>query len=187
MEKKTFHYTFTPQRIPEVILITPRIWPDDRGFFMENYTKTEFAEGGISLEFVQDNTAKSTRGVLRGMHATKAPHALAKLIRCLDGEIYDVAVDGRKGSPTYGQWVGARLTGENMQMLYVPPGFLHGYQVLSETALVHYKQTDHYFPELDAGMRHDDPAVGIVWPLAEAIINDRDRSWPDFGSVPFDF
>lgn len=184
---QTFHYTFEPQAIPEVILITPRIWPDARGFFMENYTRKEFAEGGIDIEFVQDNTVRSSRGILRGMHATKHPHPLHKLLRCLDGEIFDVAVDLRKNSPTYGKWVGAKLTGDNMQMLYVPVGFAHGYQVLSETALVHYKQTDYYFPELDLGVRYNDPTVGIQWPLDEFSVNDRDAGWPDFGSIEYGF
>lgn len=185
--KQTFHYTFEPQEIADVILVTPKIWGDERGFFMENYTKTEFTEGGIAVEFVQDNTVRSTKGVLRGMHATRAPHALGKLVRCLEGEIFDVAVDARKDSPTFGKWVGAKLTGENMQMLYVPAGFVHGYQVLSDTAMVHYKQTDHYFPELDVGMRYNDPAVGIQWPLDQFSVNDRDNSWPDFGSVDYGF
>jgi len=168
-------------------MLTPRIWPDDRGFFMENYTKKEFEELGLGVEFVQDNTVRSTKGILRGMHATKSPHTQVKLVRCLEGEIFDVAVDARKNSPTYGQWVGAHLTAEGMEMLYVPAGFLHGYQVLSDKSLVHYKQSDYYFPDLDLGMRYDDPLVGIDWPLKEAIVNERDKTWPDFGAIDYGF
>lgn len=187
MEKKTFHYTFTELDIPDVFLITPRVWPDDRGFFMENYTRKEFDEVGLGVEFVQDNTARSTRGVLRGMHLTQNPHPVTKLIRCLEGEIFDAVVDMRKDSPTYGKWAGAHLTAENMCMLYVPAGFAHGYQALSERVLVHYKQTDYYFPELDGGVRYNDPAVGIKWPVQDFIINDRDNAWPDFGTVDYGF
>lgn len=185
--KQTFHYTFEPQEISDVILITPRIWPDDRGFFMENYTRKEFEEGGIPVEFVQDNTVRSTKGILRGMHATKNPHAMGKLVRCLEGEIFDAAIDLRKDSPTYGKWVGAHLTAENMCMLYVPAGFGHGYQVVSDTALVHYKQTDYYYPDLDLGVRYNDPAVGIQWPLDSSIVNERDANWPDFDSIDYGY
>lgn len=183
---KTFHYTFEPQEIPDVILITPRIWPDERGFFMENYTKKEFEEGGIPIEFVQDNTVRSKKGILRGIHATQKPHPLHKLLRCLEGEIFDIAVDIRKDSPTYGKWVGVHLTGENMQMLYVPAGFAHAYQVLKDNTLVHYKQNDYYYPDLDIGINYNDPAVGVQWPI-EAIVNDRDTQWPAFGTVDYGY
>lgn len=164
--------------IPEVILIQAKKFSDDRGFFMETYKHTDFANAGITGQFVQDNHSRSVKGVLRGLHYQKNPHAQGKLVHCLQGRIFDVAVDIRKGSATYGRWVGAELSGDNTLMLYVPAGFAHGFLVLSETAEVLYKCTDEYAPEDDRGIRWDDPAIGIHWPVATPVLSEKDKIHP---------
>jgi len=160
-------FTFTRLAIPDVVLIEPRVFPDERGFFMESYKYSEFAAFGIKEHFVQDNHSRSKKGVLRGLHYQRPPKAQGKLVRVVVGEIFDVGVDIRlaraiekdgsiaraKGSPTYGKWVGERLSAENKRMLYIPPGFAHGFCVLSEEAEVLYKTTEEYAPEYDAGIR----------------------------------
>ncbi|MFN7161222.1 MAG: dTDP-4-dehydrorhamnose 3,5-epimerase [Candidatus Gracilibacteria bacterium] len=172
-------FIFEPQNIPEVILITPTRFQDERGFFMESYHKEAFAEGGINVEFVQDNHSRSSKGVLRGMHFQKGAHAQGKLVRATQGEIFDVAVDIRKDSPTYGNWVGVLLSVENAQMLYVPAGFAHGFMVTSEWAEVQYKATNFYHPESEGGLLWNDPEVGVIWPAIEnPTIAPRDAAWP---------
>jgi dTDP-4-dehydrorhamnose 3,5-epimerase len=152
-------------KLPEVLLLEPKVFGDARGFFMESWNKQTFAERGLDLNFVQDNHSRSARGVLRGIHyQIKQPQG--KLVRVVAGSVFDIAVDLRKSSPHFGQWVGYELSAENQRMLWVPPGFGHGFLVLSESADFLYKTTNYYAPEWDRGVRWDDPEMGIDWPLA---------------------
>lgn len=164
--------------IPDVWLISTQQWKDSRGFFMETYKAAPFSEHGLPTAFVQDNCAYSAYGVLRGLHYQKNPRAQGKLIMTLRGKIFDVAVDIRQGSPTYGQWVGQELSDENQCMLYVPPGCAHGYCVLSTDALIFYKVTDEYAPESDRGVLWNDPEIDVKWPVADPIISPKDRILP---------
>jgi dTDP-4-dehydrorhamnose 3,5-epimerase len=157
-------FLFEPQAIPDVVLITPKPFTDDRGTFIEAYKRTAFLQAGIPDVFVQDNSSTSRLGVLRGLHYQNPPYAQSKLVRCVVGHIWDVAVDIRQGSPTFGQWVGAHLTQDNFAMLYVPEGFAHGFLVLSQTATVHYKTGGEYHQPSDAGVLWSDPALAIDWP-----------------------
>jgi dTDP-4-dehydrorhamnose 3,5-epimerase len=169
-------FIFTTFEIPGVILIQAKKFGDDRGFFMETYKHSDFAKAGIREHFVQDNLSRSVRGVLRGLHYQKNPHAQGKLVSCLQGRIYDVAVDIRKGSATYGRWAGAELSGDNNLMLYVPAGFAHGFLVLSETAEVLYKCTEEYAPENDRGIQWNDPDIDIHWPITDPILSEKDKT-----------
>ncbi|MGB9670227.1 MAG: dTDP-4-dehydrorhamnose 3,5-epimerase [Halothiobacillaceae bacterium] len=154
----------TPTSIPEVILIEPKVFGDHRGFFLESWNARTFAALGLDLTFVQDNHSRSSRGILRGLHY-QLVRPQGKLVRVTRGEVFDVAVDLRQGSPTFGRWIGAHLSEDNHRMLWVPPGFAHGFLVLSETADFLYKCTDYYAPEHERCIRWDDPALGIAWPL----------------------
>jgi dTDP-4-dehydrorhamnose 3,5-epimerase len=160
---------FSPTSIPDVILIEPRVFGDHRGFFMETYQAQRFAAGGISADFVQDNHSGSSKGTLRGLHY-QIRQTQGKLVRCVAGEIFDVAVDIRRSSPSFGKWVGAWLTAENKQMLWVPPGFAHGFYVKSEWGELVYKATDYYAPEWDRSLLWNDPAIGIDWPIPEGVL-----------------
>ncbi|MDR5684527.1 MAG: dTDP-4-dehydrorhamnose 3,5-epimerase [Armatimonadota bacterium] len=172
-------FEFTRLEIPNVVLVRAKAFFDPRGFFMEGYRRSEFLANGISATFVQDNFSHSVRrGVLRGLHYQKDPKAQGKLVMVLRGEIYDVAVDIRQGSPTYGRWVAVTLSSSAHTMLYVPPGFAHGFCVLSDSADVLYKCTEEYAPELDRGIRWDDPDLAIPWPVEEPILSEKDRAWP---------
>ena len=171
-------FTFERMEIPDLILIKPIIYPDSRGYFFEAYKKSEFFKNGIEIEFIQDNFSHSVHGVLRGLHYQKNPRSQAKLVRVLNGEIFDVAVDIRKGSPTYGKWVGKRLSGENKQMLFIPPGFAHGFCVLSAEADVLYKTSDEYAPEYDSGIKWNDPEIGIEWQVLNPIVSEKDANLP---------
>ena len=171
-----FRYTQTD--ISGVLVIDPPVFPDDRGFFMESYKRSEFAAGGINETFVQCNQSKSARGILRGLHYQKNPKAQAKLVRALSGEIYDVAVDLRKGSSTYGKWTTVILSAENKKMLFVPVGFAHGLCVTSADAEMLYMTTEEYAPDLEAGVLWDDPDLAIEWPVANPVLSARDRAWP---------
>jgi dTDP-4-dehydrorhamnose 3,5-epimerase len=153
-----------PIKLDGPLLLRPRVFGDDRGFFAETYRKSWLAEHGVTEEFVQDNHSRSSRGVIRGMHFQKAEHGAAKLVRAATGAILDVLVDLRRGSPTYGQWEGHELSDENMHLLYVPHGFGHGFCVLSETADVIYKQTAYYDGATESEISFRDPDVGIEWP-----------------------
>ena len=171
-------FIFTQTEIPGVVVIEPQVFGDDRGYFMETYQKDQFAEAGIDKEFVQDNQSRSTRGVLRGLHFQKR-HQQAKLVRAISGQIFDVAVDLRRGSATYGRWVGVVLSAENRRQLYIPRGFAHGFQVLSEQAVFAYKCGDVYHPEDEGGLRYDDADIGIVWPGQDTpILSEKDQNWP---------
>jgi dTDP-4-dehydrorhamnose 3,5-epimerase len=152
--------------LSEVLLITPRIFGDARGFFFESFNAQRFAElSRVTLPFVQDNHSKSSRGVLRGLHYQLAPHAQGKLVRVTQGEVFDVAVDIRRSSPTFGRWVGAMLSADNHQQLWIPPGFAHGFLTLSDTAEFLYKTTDYYAPDSERSIRWNDPEIAIDWPF----------------------
>lgn len=153
-------------KLPGVLLIEPAVFGDQRGYFKESWNRKVFAEQGLDLDFVQDNLSFSRRGILRGLHFQN-PDPQGKLVQALLGEVFDVAVDIRKGSPTFGQWFGALLSAENHLQMYVPEGFAHGFCVLSETALFAYKCTDAYNPKAEYSLRYDDPDIGIDWPLDE--------------------
>ena len=156
-------FTFTETEIPGVVVIQPEVFGDDRGYFMETYKKGDFAAAGIDREFVQDNQSRSSRGVLRGLHFQKQ-HTQGKLVRVTLGEVYDVAVDCRPHSATFGKWVGVTLSAENKKMFYIPEGFAHGFLVLSDVAEFCYKCTDFYHPGDEGGMAWNDPEIGIEWP-----------------------
>ncbi|KZT15632.1 dTDP-4-dehydrorhamnose 3,5-epimerase [Acidovorax sp. GW101-3H11] len=159
------------QSIPDVVLIEPKVFGDSRGFFYESFNQQAFNEAtGTNHAFVQDNHSRSSQGVLRGLHYQLPPRAQGKLVRVVRGAVFDVAVDIRKGSPTFGQWVGALLTEDNHRQLWVPPGLAHGFLVLSESADFLYKTTDYYSPEHERCIRWDDPQLAIAWPSVEAAI-----------------
>ena len=159
------------QSIPDVVLIEPKVFGDSRGFFYESFNQQAFqAATGVQCDFVQDNHSRSSQGVLRGLHYQLPPRAQGKLVRVVRGAVFDVAVDIRKGSPTFGQWVGALLTEDNHRQLWVPPGLAHGFLVLSESADFLYKTTDYYSPEHERCIRWDDPQLAIAWPSVEAAL-----------------
>ena len=167
----------TSLAIPEVILFTPKVFGDERGFFFESFNAKTFAEAsGLQRDFVQDNHSKSQRGVLRGLHYQLPPYAQGKLVRVVQGEVFDVAVDIRKSSPTCGQWVGALLSAENKQQLWIPEGFAHGFLTLSDTAEFLYKTTGYYAPQAERCIAWNDPELGIVWPDAcEPLLSAKDQ------------
>jgi dTDP-4-dehydrorhamnose 3,5-epimerase len=158
---------FTPTALADVLLIEPRVFGDARGYFFESYNRRAFAQAGIDVAFVQDNHSRSTRGVLRGLHY-QIEHAQGKLVRVVSGEVYDVAVDMRRSSPTFGRSIGMTLSAHDKQMLWIPPGFAHGFLVLSETAEFLYKTTDFWYPEFERTLLWNDSALGIAWPLQQA-------------------
>ncbi|MFN2375926.1 MAG: dTDP-4-dehydrorhamnose 3,5-epimerase [Candidatus Binatia bacterium] len=172
-------------RIPGVLLIQPRVFGDARGYFFESWSAERYADAGLGGPFVQDNISRSRRGILRGLHL-QHPHGQGKLVSALEGEVFDVAVDVRVGSPTFGNWVGALLSADNHHQLWVPPGFAHGFCVLSENAIFHYKCTDAYHPECELSVAWDDPAIGIEWPIAAPILNDKDRNGLRLADIPRD-
>ena len=180
-------FRFERLEIPEVVLVEPRAFDDPRGFFIETYKRSQFEANGIPDMFVQDNHSHSVRGVLRGLHFQKPPKAQAKLLMAVRGEVYDVAVDIRRGSPTYARWVGAFLSSRNHRMLYVPVGFAHGFCVVSEEADVIYKVSEEYNPELERGIRWDDAALGIDWPVKDPILSAADRKLCGLGDMESPF
>jgi dTDP-4-dehydrorhamnose 3,5-epimerase len=163
-----------------VILIYPRVITDERGFFLESYKQSEFTKNGIKESFIQDNHSKSTYGVLRGLHYQLNPLAQGKLIRCVEGTIFDVAVDIRIGSPTFGRWVGYELSAENKSMLYIPTGFAHGFLTISPEAQLLYKTTNEYSVAHDRGIKYNDPSIGIIWPKLniDFILSTKDKNLP---------
>lgn len=172
-------FTFRRLDIPEVVLIEPHVFGDTRGFFMETFKQSDFAPF-VDGAFVQENHSKSERGTLRGLHFQLGRHGQGKLVRVIAGEIFDVAVDIRRASPTRGKWVTAVLSAENRQMLYVPPWCAHGFCVLSDTAEVVYKTTTEYAPAHEAGVMWNDPALAISWPISSPLVSERDQKWPPF-------
>lgn len=181
-------FSFQTTNIPDVKIITPRVFGDSRGFFFESYKKSEFFENGIKEIFIQDNHSKSTKGVLRGLHYQLQPKAQAKIVRCIKGEIFDVAVDIRKNSDTYGKWVGEVLNEDNKKMLYIPAGFAHGFYVLSDEAEICYKASDEYSPENDRGIIWNDAQIGINWCLCEQpILSTKDQTHPTLENAENNF
>lgn len=165
---------FLPTELPGVIFVEPKVFEDERGFFMESYHKARFAAAGINVEFVQDNHSRSGRGVLRGLHY-QLKHPQGKLVRIIRGEALDVAVDLRRSSPTFGRWVGCVLSETNRRQLYVPPGFAHGFCVTSDVADVLYKCTDIYHPEDERTLLWNDPALAIDWPVTNPVVSAKDQ------------
>ena len=158
-------YTVTPAAVPDVLILEPKVFGDARGFFYESFNARDFAQAtGLNVDFVQDNHSKSARGVLRGLHY-QIQHPQGKLVRVVQGEVFDVAVDLRMSSATFGQWVGERLSADNKKQLWIPPGFAHGFVVLSESAEFLYKTTDYWYPEHERSLLWNDPEVGIAWPI----------------------
>lgn len=176
---------FTELEIPGLILVEPDVFPDDRGFFTETFHREKYAAGGIAKPFVQDNFAHSRRNILRGLHYQQQ-QAQGKLVYAVRGEIFDVAVDMRRGSPAFGRWVGWTLSDKNHHQLYVPEGCAHGYVVLSDVADVMYKCTDLYAPQHDRGLAWDDPDLAIAWPVKDPILSPKDLKNPRFASIPVD-
>ncbi|MBT8340113.1 MAG: dTDP-4-dehydrorhamnose 3,5-epimerase [Desulfatitalea sp.] len=166
-----------PTRLAEVLIVEPKVFGDDRGFFLETYQQQRYAEAGISCSFVQDNISFSQRHTLRGLHF-QHPQGQAKLVQVLEGEIYDVAVDVRRGSPTFGQWAGVMLSSETRRQLFIPAGFAHGFCVTSATALFMYKCSDYYAPDQESGLCWDDPDLKIEWPVAQPLLSARDQALP---------
>ncbi|HAV9315515.1 TPA: dTDP-4-dehydrorhamnose 3,5-epimerase [Escherichia coli] len=170
--------------IPDVLIFEPKVFGDERGFFFESFNQKVFEEAvGRKVEFVQDNHSKSSKGVLRGLHYQLEPYVQGKLVRCVVGEVFDVAVDIRKSSPTFGKWVGVNLSAENKRQLWIPEGFAHGFLVLSETAEFLYKTTNYYHPESDRGIIWDDPELNIDWPLTDLgndvlLLSSKDKTHP---------
>jgi dTDP-4-dehydrorhamnose 3,5-epimerase len=162
-------------KLPGVLILEPKVFGDSRGFFMETWNKQRYEETGITGNFVQDNLSYSSYGVLRGLHFQN-PNAQGKLVYVIEGEVFDVAVDIRVGSPTFGQWVGVTLSSENKRQFYVPEGFAHGFCVTSETALFAYKCTDLYNPSAEGGILWNDPDIGIEWPIVNPILSDKDKN-----------
>jgi len=170
--------------LPGVIILEPKVFGDQRGFFMETWSRERYCQAGINGEFVQDNMSCSTRGTLRGLHF-QHPQGQGKLVQALAGAIFDVVVDIRVNSPSFGQWFGTELNAETRKQLYIPPGFAHGFCVLSETALFSYKCTDYYSPQNEGGIQWNDPDIGIDWPLeGQPILSDRDQQHCSLSDVP---
>ncbi len=180
-------FEFIKTEIPDVILIKPKVFGDERGFFMETYKKSDFEKAGIETNFVQDNHSKSIKGVLRGLHFQKEPKSQGKLVRCLRGRIFDVAVDIRENSPTFGKWVGFELTEENKYMLWIPQGFAHGFLTLEDNTEIFYKVSgSEYSPEHDAGIIWNDEQIGINWPLENIenlILSEKDKNLPKLEEI----
>jgi dTDP-4-dehydrorhamnose 3,5-epimerase len=177
----------TPQ-IPDVIVIEPRVFGDERGWFMETYKKSEFTAKGIPFTFGQDNHSRSSAtGVIRGLHYQKDPAAQGKLVRCIVGSVYDVAVDIRRGSPTYRRWVSVALNAENHRIVWVPPGFLHGFCTLTDISEVVYKTTAEYSPSHERSVRWDDPTLAITWPTKSPLLSAKDAQAPLFADADNNF
>lgn len=170
------------KHIPDLIVIEPRVFEDDRGYFFESYNEEKYHKLGIQANFVQDNESKSTKGVLRGLHYQTGKYAQAKLVRVLQGAVYDVAVDMRKNSPTFGQWYGIELSAENKKQFFIPKGFAHGFLVLSDTAVFSYKCDNFYNKESEGGLIYNDPTINIQYPeiSVEYIISEKDEVLPNF-------
>ncbi|MFT5875400.1 MAG: dTDP-4-dehydrorhamnose 3,5-epimerase [Clostridium sp.] len=177
MEALMGKFNFIETKIKDIYIIEPKVFGDNRGYFMETYNKNDFFEAGLTMEFVQDNESKSKKGVLRGLHF-QTKHTQGKLVRVTEGQVFDVAVDLRKGSPTFGKWEGVILTAENKKQFYVPEGFAHGFLVMSEMAVFNYKCTDYYAPEYDSGVLWNDEDIAIEWPLEgieDILLSDKDK------------
>ena len=166
---------FLPTELPGVLIVEPDVYRDPRGFFLETYAEARYRKGGIDIAFVQDNHSRSVRNTLRGLHA-QVTRPQAKLLRVVVGEIFDVAVDIRRGSPSFGRWFHVHLSAENFRQLYIPRSFTHGFCVMSDVAEIEYKCSDVYVPEDEITIRWDDPAIGVRWPVADPLLSARDRA-----------
>jgi dTDP-4-dehydrorhamnose 3,5-epimerase len=173
--------------LPDVLEVEAKVFPDDRGFFTETYNRDTWAAQGFEETFLQDNLSLSKAGTLRGMHYQIHPQAMGKLVRVLTGAIYDVAVDLRKGSPTFGKWIGRELTAENGLMLYIPEGFAHGFLALADDTLVYYKCTGTHAPDHERAVRYNDPAIGIEWPETPRIVSQKDAEAPLLADAEYNF
>jgi len=168
-----------------VLIIEPDIFGDERGWFLETYSASRYKDSGLNCDFVQDNASFSSRGVLRGLHFQN-PNAQAKLVQVLSGEVFDVAVDIRIGSPTFAKWTGQILSADNHKQMYIPKGFAHGYCVLSNTAVFSYKCDEYYSPQMELGIIYNDPDIGIKWPVTEAILSQKDSAYSRLKDIPKD-
>ena len=177
-------FSFKPCPVPGLVEIQPKIFADSRGYFLETWSQRDFEAASINAPFVQDNQSRSVKGVLRGLHFQKK-HAQAKLVRAIEGEVFDVAVDIRPGSPTFGKWHAVVLSGEKQNQFFIPQGFAHGFLVLSETAVFAYKCTDFYYPEDEGGIIWNDSVIGIKWPDLgmEYIFSEKDKKWPGLNTL----
>ena len=173
----------TPCALAGLLTLEPKVFGDSRGFFLETWNRRRYAEAGVDADFVQDNISMSRRGILRGLHFQN-PSPQGKLICVLQGEVFDVVVDIRRSSPTFGRSLHFSLTGENKRQLYIPPGFAHGFQVLTETALFHYKCTEYYVLADELTIRYDDPDIGIDWPMKDPVLSEKDARAPRLRDVP---
>lgn len=167
--------TVTNTPLAGVVLIDTKFFQDERGFFIESWHQRDYADAGLALTFVQEGHSRSARGVLRGLHYQDSTAPMGKLVRCTVGKILDVAVDLRVGSPTFGKWVGVELTADNKRQIYVPEGFAHGFQALSDVVEVQYKQTGFYTPASEGTVSWNDPDIGVEWPIADPVLSDRDK------------
>ena len=164
--------------LPGVLIVEPKVFGDSRGYFFESWNQAAYEAAGITNKWVQDNESKSSFGVLRGLHYQAAPYTQAKIVRVISGAVLDVAVDIRKGSPQFGQWVGVELSAENKKQLFIPRGFAHGFITLTDDVEVQYKADNYYAPECDGNIRWDDPDIGVAWPLEPVILSDKDTKAP---------
>ena len=178
---------FTNTEIPDVLVVETGIFRDDRGFFSETYSRKVWLEAGFKETFVQDNLSMSAKGTLRGLHYQIEPYGMGKLVRVVSGSVFDVAVDIRKGSPSFGEWVGRTLSSENRCSLWVPVGFAHGFVALEDDTLVWYKCTEMHTPEAERSLSYSDPAVGIEWPLEPSIISEKDAAAPTLDRAEYNF
>ncbi len=181
------NFIFTKTSIPDVIIVEPKVFGDERGYFMEIYVEKDFKENGIDVDFIQDNQSRSKKGVLRGLHFQKK-NPQGKLVRCIEGEVYDVAVDLRKNSPTFGKWEGIVLSAENKKQFFIPEGFAHGFYVLSEIATFCYKCTRYYAPDDEGGLIWNDPDIGIDWKIptdGTVLLSDKDKIHPTLKDLDF--
>jgi dTDP-4-dehydrorhamnose 3,5-epimerase len=172
----------TPLQIPEILLVEPKVFGDARGYFVETFQAERYAQAGINARFVQDNLSRSSRGTLRGLHL-QYPNAQSKLVYVVEGEVFDVAVDVRVGSPSFGKWTGAHLSARDHRQMYIPPGFAHGFCVKSEYALFAYKCSDIYLPQHEVGVAWNDPALAISWPVSQPTISEKDQRFPSLAQI----
>lgn len=179
--------TITPTRIDGILLVETGIFHDARGYFTESYSEAIWREAGFTEKFVQDNISRSCKGTMRGMHYQLTPSGMGKLVRCITGAVHDVAVDLRKGSPTFGQWIGYELSGENGLALWIPVGFAHGFVALEEDTIVHYKCSGMHSPENERALSYKDPAIGIEWQLEPTVISEKDENAPTLDGADYDF
>jgi dTDP-4-dehydrorhamnose 3,5-epimerase len=180
-------FTFEAQPLSGVVLVRPRIFPDERGAFLETYKASELLRNGLPERFVQDNLSVSRKGVLRGLHFQRPPKAQGKLVQAMSGSIWDVAVDLRRDSATYLKWLGITLNASEHTMIYIPPGFAHGFLALTEGAAVFYKCTEEYDPAFDTGVRWNDPRIGIQWPVNEPVLSAKDSALPLIAEIESGF